>query len=129
MVSGETLANEDMQPTETARPNGAIYRRRKPLRAEFITWNGDSVAVLVYGTHERAQADGLAAVVWADEADGEMPEPVARWIKSVPWDALGLGYDRTTLEVPGNTRGSTPVLRYGGEYHWDDLSHRPGDRP
>lgn len=101
----------------TARPNGALYRPRKPLRAEACMWNDDGTAVLVYGTHDDALARPLAEAEWTREGlDGDLPEPVAIWVKSVPWDALGLGYDRTIMQVGGDTKGSTPVLRYGGEW-------------
>lgn len=100
----------------TARPNGALYRPRKPIRVESCMWNDDSTAVLVYGTHDTALAQPLAEAEWRAEGFGyELPEPTPIWIKNVPWDALGLGYDRTVLEVGGNTKGSTPALRYGGD--------------
>lgn len=108
-----TTTTEKVAPTE--RPNGSLYRPRKPLRVESCAWNDDSFAVLVYGTHDATLARDLAAPEWEAEIGGEMPEPVPVWLKQVPWDALGLGYARTVLEVGGNTKGSTPALRYGGD--------------
>lgn len=106
-----------MTTLETVRPNGKVYRRRKPLQARSCCWNEWSVVVLVYGTHDRELARDLAQTEWdREQIDGEMPEPVAIWIKEVPWDALGYGYDRTILEVKGDVRGSWPCLRYGGEW-------------
>lgn len=100
----------------TPRPSGALYRPRRPLRVEACMWCDDQLAVLVYGTHDPDLAHELALAEWAREgADGPLPEPLPCWLKSVPWDALGLGYDRTILDVHGNTKGSTPALRYGGE--------------
>lgn len=101
----------------TPRPNGALYRPRKPIRAEACMWNDDGTAVLVYGTHDPALARDLARDEWVREGfDGDLPaDPVAEWVKRVPWDALGLGYDSTITVVSGNTKGSTPVLRYGGD--------------
>jgi len=99
----------------TARPGGKLYRRLKPIEAEFCPWNDDSSAVIVYGTHDRTLADGLASRMWEIEGDGPLPEPAQVWLKRVPWDALGLGYDSTILEVAGYTKGSTPALRYGGD--------------
>ncbi|WP_372733581.1 hypothetical protein [Nocardioides sp.] len=111
-------------PTE--RPNGLLYRPRKPIRAEACSWNEDGTAVLVYGTHDDALARPLAEREWRREGlDGDLPEPVAHWIKQVPWDALGLGYARTVLQVPGTTKGSTPVLRYGVEYDWPERRTLP----
>lgn len=79
-------------------------------------WNDDSSAVLVYGTHDVALARPLAEAEWGMEGPGyDMPEPTPIWIKQVPWDALGLGYDSTIMQVSGDTKGSTPALRYGGD--------------
>lgn len=102
-------------PAPTPRPNGKLYRPRRPIRSEACMWNEDGLAVLVYGTHDPEIARDLAAAEWRREGDGDLPDPVAVWLKLVPWDALGLGYDRTVLQVPGTTRGSTPALRYGGD--------------
>lgn len=98
-------------PTE--RPNGKLYRRRKPLTADTVAWNDDGYVVIVYGTHDADLARELAATEWERELEGELPEPRPLWLKLVPWDALGLGFDSTILEVGGDTRSSTPALQYG----------------
>jgi hypothetical protein len=104
----------------TARPNGKLYRPRKPLRTHAVSWNEDCTVVLVYGTHDADLAHDLAQAEWCREVDGRegndstLPEPQRIWTKLVPWDALGYGYDRTILQVSGDTKGSTPTLQYGG---------------
>lgn len=100
---------------ETVRPNGKVYRRRTPLTSKPVVWNDEWTIVMVYGTHDPEAARELAQAEWTRECDGELPEPVKEWIREVPWDALGLGYDRTIMSVSGDSRGSTPALRYGGD--------------
>ena len=105
-----------MSVSETIRPNGKVYKRRKPLEAVTLTWNEYSTIVMVYGTHDAELAHDLALAEWQREGlEGDLPKPTKHWIKIVPWDALGLGYARTVLDVDGNTRGSTPALQYGGD--------------
>jgi hypothetical protein len=98
----------------TPRPNGSVYRPRKPLRGHAVGWNDDGTVVLVYGTHDAVTARDFAQELWTAEGlDGPLPDPQRIWTKQVPWDALGYGWDRTILEVHGNTKGSTPTLQYG----------------
>lgn len=78
------------------RPNGKEYRRRKPLSLHtYYSDGGDGLIVM--GTHdvERAQA---AADRTLDELDLLLAEPRRRWLRLVPWDAYGLGVDRSWVE-------------------------------
>lgn len=106
-----------MSTLETERPDGRIYKRRTPLKAESLCWNEDGMCVMVYGTHDAALAHDLALTEWrCEDHEGDLPEPEVEWVKAVPWDAFGYGWDRTVLSVSGNMKGSTPALRYGGEW-------------
>lgn len=101
----------------TARPNGRLYKPRKPLRVQSVMWNDDAYVVLVYGTHDADEARAIAQEEWdLEQNGGELPEPHRIWTKLVPWDAFGYGYDSTILAVNGDTKGSTPTLQYGGEW-------------
>lgn len=99
----------------TTRPNGSIYRPRKPLRVQSVMWNEDYYVVLVYGTHDPDVAREIAQREWDAEQEGPLPEPQRLWTKTVPWDPFGYGYDRTIMDVSGDSKGSTPTLQYGGD--------------
>jgi hypothetical protein len=78
-------------------------------------WDEDYWVVLVYGTHDAELAREVALAEWVPEMEAPLPEPRRIWTKVVPWDPFGYGYDRTVMEVPGDTKGSTPTLQYGGD--------------
>lgn len=117
--SGPEVSSPGPEPVvyETTRPNGKVYRRRKTLEAVPCIWNEEATVVLIYGTHDVDSARELALQEWRREGLGDdLPEPVLEWVKVVPWDAFGSGHDRTIMSVDGNTRGSWPCLRYGGDW-------------
>jgi len=92
--------------------DGKPYRPRKPIETQFVEdgW-GDVIWFVVWRTHDIAEAERRAL----REVPGHMgpvtvPEPKQVWLKVVPWDAFGHGYDRSIIEV--EPRHGTPCVEY-----------------
>lgn len=100
-----------MSGTEViTRPNGKVWRGRKPIRtAEFSGLDGE-LGLIVLGTHdvEEATRRAMNTQTWTD---GELwyCEPRREWWRLVPWDT-GYGYDSSWIDDP--ERG-TPCVVFG----------------
>lgn len=83
----------------TTRPNGKVYRPRRPPRVEEYGDGDGSTGVMVLGTHNAFHA-GLLAAGSINAYDLDPTNLTVCWLKLVPWDATGGGYDRTWIDDP-----------------------------
>lgn len=113
VASDDSAAEQDHMAVVT-RPSGKVYRARRRPFVEFLMWN-DGSAVLCTFTHDVERVTDDARALWAGEVGTDLPEPQLIWIKKVPWDALGQGWDTTIMAVSGDTKGSTPAVLFGDD--------------
>lgn len=80
------------------RPNGKVWRGRKPVTVQpFIDYDG-SACLVVLGTHDIEEATRLAQhqPEWS-ESELHLVEPTTDWWRLVPWDVNDMGFDRTWI--------------------------------
>lgn len=101
--------NTSTLPAPITRPNGKVWRPRKPLRINTFDNPEGMTGVVVFGTHDEdtaARAAQRELAFW----DLALVTGHAAWWRLVPWDAFNLGCDSTWINDP--VRG-TPCVVFG----------------
>ena len=92
--------------------NGATYRPRKPIMTQFVDdgW-GEVCWFIVWYTHDLQEAEARALrEVPMHLGPVTVPEPKQVWLKIVPWDQYGHGYDRSIIET--EPKKGSPCVEY-----------------
>ena len=82
-------------PRPIVRPNGKVWRPRKPLRFTEFSTNDYETGFVVFGTHDVEEALNLLGIYFSDYGlDPEQAE--VTWWRSVPWSDGGFDYSFIT---------------------------------
>lgn len=98
--------------TPTTRPNGKVYRPRKPPVASVCCSDDYGDGIIVQGTLDVERAREIARKIWgqtdSDDTVDDAPFLTA-WYRLVPWDA-GFGFDSTWMV---DERRGSPCVVFG----------------